>query len=182
MRCRADVMQDFCSFAHLNGHLTDAMRPILTKRVSREGVNTAKSMLMRFALHPGEFFVMDSKFYFAFSAAPAEWCKFDRQPYRSLPLSAETPGRNHRPRALVTVHYMPGVLRSEVEGTVFRGFIPIKKSGCVSARMDVHRGFGPKPYRFSYARTRVRAKGTAPPGSMVSRLDPSVFHGFRRSS
>lgn len=96
-------MQDFRSFAHLNGHLTDAMRSILTKRVSREGVHTAKSMLMRFALHPEEFFVMDSKLDFAFSAAPAEWCKFDLQPYRSLPLSAETPGQNHRPRAALVI-------------------------------------------------------------------------------
>jgi hypothetical protein len=46
---------------------------------------------------------MDSKFYFAFSAAPAEWCKFDRQPYRSLLLSAETPGQNHQPRAALFI-------------------------------------------------------------------------------
>jgi hypothetical protein len=96
-------MQDFCGFAHPGGHLTDAMRSILTKRVSREGVHTAKSMLMRFALHPGEFFVMDSKLDFAFSAAPAEWCKFDRQPYRSFPLRAETPGQNHQTRAALVI-------------------------------------------------------------------------------
>jgi hypothetical protein len=70
---------------------------------------------------------------------------------------------------------MSKVLRSEVEGTVIRGFIPIKKPGCGSARMVVHREFGPKPYRFSYARTRVRAKGTAPQRSKVPPTRPFDF-------
>ena len=96
-------MQDFRSFAHLNGHLTNAMRSVLTKRVSRKGVHTAKPEFVCFALHVGEFFVMDPKLYFAFSAAPAEWCKFDRQPYRSFPLSAETPGQNHQPRVALVI-------------------------------------------------------------------------------
>lgn len=96
-------MEDFRCFAHLDGHLTDAMRSILTQRVCREGIHTAKTEFMRFTLHPGNFFIMDSKFNFAFSAAPAEWFKFDRQPYRSLLFSAETPGRNHRPRATLVI-------------------------------------------------------------------------------
>lgn len=96
-------MQDFRGFAHLNGHLTDVMRSILTQRVGREGVHTAKPEFVCFALHPGKFLVMDPEFDFAFSAAPAEWFKFDRQPYRSLLFSAETPGRNHRPRATLVI-------------------------------------------------------------------------------
>lgn len=127
MRCCADIMQDFRSFTHPDGHFTDVMYPVLTKGMSGEGVHTAEPMLMRFALKTGEFFVMYPKFDFAFSTAPAEWCEFDRQPYRSLLLNAETPPRNHRPRAvLVIVYYMPRAQRSEAIRPLSRGFIPKK--------------------------------------------------------
>lgn len=120
-------MQDLRCFTHLDGHLTNVMRPMLTQRVSCEGVHTAEPMMMRFALKTGEFFVMYPKFDFAFSATPAEWCEFDRQPYRSLLLNAETPPRNHRPRAvLVIAFYMPGAHRSEAIGPLSKGFIPKK--------------------------------------------------------
>lgn len=120
-------MQDFHGFAHPGGHLIDVVRPMLTQRVCREGVHTAKPEFMRFALYPGEFLVMDPEFYFASSAAPAEWCEFDRQPYRSLLLNAETPPRSHRPRAvLIVIYYMPGAQRSEAIRPLSRGFIPKK--------------------------------------------------------
>jgi hypothetical protein len=70
---------------------------------------------------------MDTELYFTFSAAPAEWCEFDRQTYWSLLKNAEAPSRYHRRRAaLVIVYYMSWAHRSKVEGPLNRGVIPIK--------------------------------------------------------